>query len=78
MALKKVSRTDKEVGVTQRLGWLAVSAVDEVSTFYAIMARILIGRIEDFSDLEAARRSRRLNLAAAKRAGGAKTLRLRS
>jgi hypothetical protein len=66
MTLKTTRQVNGWSGRTKQLAQLAVSALDEISAFYAGMARILIGRVEDFSDLEAERRLRRLNLAAAK------------
>ncbi len=66
MTLKKMRRTDGWNGRTKQLAQIAVAAVDEISAFYAVMARLLIGRVEDFADMEAQRRLRRLNLAAAK------------
>jgi hypothetical protein len=66
MTLKRLRLSDGWNGRTRQVGQLAISAVDEISAFYTVMAKILIGRFEDFSDIGAARRLRRLNLVAAR------------
>ncbi len=66
MTQRTTSRADGWDGRTRQLARLAVAAVSELSTLYAVIARILIGRVEDFSDSEAARRLQGLNLTAAK------------
>ncbi len=75
MALKKTGRIEGWNGRTRQLTQVAVAVVDEVSAFYAVMARVLIGRVEDFSDLQAARRLRQLTAAKQQRLVAAKTLR---
>ncbi len=69
MARKVVSRTDGGYGTRLAAGqllWLGAAAVTGLSAAYAGIARLLIGEVEDLSDVAAARRLRRLNLAAAR------------
>jgi hypothetical protein len=66
MTLKRPCLSDGPNGRASQLGRLAISAVDEISAFYAAMAKLLIGRFEDISDIGAARRMRWLNLVAAR------------